>query len=441
MNRQETEARILATIWAYPTTFTRVEQTGLKEEHFATEGYGPLWAAMSRCGAIDPETGGLDTVALYDALTGQGRAFWKKPEGITLHLGNLDYNREAAVYGAREIVEQVKREKLYQSLSLSLRTLTAGGAVTDVLATLDLAIADQKGEIVGAPQTYSEMLQDLFDSMMHEDEPIKCKVGLPLLDTHLSGFFGGELFVIGARPGIGKTSILTQLLTESAKAGTPSIFFTGEMLKRQIIAKVLSQESGVWNDRIRLPQRLTERDSDKLMAARDTLARLPVVTTEIKGRPIEELCSTARRLVREHGARIIAFDYLQLIDGSIRSNRLSRYQEISEVSRQLKLLAQETKTIVIALAQLNREGDKATDKRPQVSHLKESGQIEQDADLIVLMSRPDLTNTDTLFHIAKNRHGSLAEYLLTFEGAATRYTAAREYEAPIKESRKGGLFD
>jgi replicative DNA helicase len=446
----ETEKLILATVWAYPETFQRLEEVGLRTRDFTDSNHGALWNAMTRSGVIDPTTGALDTTRLYEALEGLAKPFWVSPVYILGYLSTADFNREAAVWGARKLIEASARERVYKAAVAAVREVEYGGSIVEILAALESVIADERGDSGRPAVSLDDMIADVFGAMMSEHEsPIPCRVGLPIIDEHFAGFFGGELFVIGARPGIGKTSVLTQMLIESAKAGSPALFFSGEMGIREIGQKILSQESGVNGNRIRLSDRLTSQDSDRLFAAQRSLKGLPVYTSEIRGRKIEELCATAKRLVRAHGIKIIGFDYLQLINGSTQAARLNRYQEISEVSRQLKLLAQETKTIVIALAQINREGDKAFDKKPQISHLKESGQIEQDADMIILLSRPDQAKPETLLNIAKNRHGANGEFTLEFSRESTRFVGAYEgaphnalasATARSFEEQLGGLF-
>lgn len=417
------EKAILGAAYAYPNQFERFEATRLEARHFRDLRHGYLWDAITRTGAIDPVTGAIQAGALFDALTSEGRALWGSPIKILAYIADAPMMLEPAVYHARQLVDLSAREKLRAGLVEVLKSIDSDRDTETLFEKLDQVVSEERGEKRGKPLHYQHLVRDLFESMQRNDPPISMGTGIGVLDEYLKGFFGGELFVIGARPGIGKTALLTQLLNYSASQGAPCVFYSGEMSQREIMGRVLSQESGVNGSSIRNPSLQTERDARRLYAAAGTVSQLPVIVDEMSGRTIEELCSSAKRLVRTMGAKIIAFDYLQLISGSKDAKRLSRYQEISEVSRQLKQLAQDTKTIVVTLAQLNRAGDNQIDKRPQISHLRDSGQIEQDADMILLLSRNDPKKPETLLQIAKNRHGRIGDVTLELNFATTKFVS------------------
>jgi len=420
------EILILSTAFAYPEIIGRLEETRLSAKYFSHPKYGYLWDAITRSGAIDPVTGGLQGLAVFDALTAEGRALWGTPAIILHELSAGEWNRELAVYEARGMVAAGNRERLRVGLITTLEGLLNGSDIDTTVEAIEGALADVRGETKGKPLSYGVLIRDLFESMQRNDPPIAFGSGIDVLDEYLRGFYGGELFVIGARPGIGKTALLTQLLNFSASQGSPAVFYSGEMSQREIMGRVLSQESGVNGRHIRDASLQTDRDTKRIFAAAGCIERLPVIVDEMGGRTIEELCGSAKRLVRTTGAKIIAFDYLQLISGSKDAKRLSRYQEISEVSRQLKQLAQDTKTIVVTLAQLNRQGDSMVDKKPQISHLRDSGQIEQDADMILLLSRNDPKKPETLLQIAKNRHGRVGDITLELDFATTKFVSGFE---------------
>ena len=422
MIEQKTERTILANILYAPETLESFQAVGVTEETFEVTEYRVLWRALLRCSAVNRVTGGVDTFRLYESLSGEERRLWKGPASILLLVEGEPLVVDSALYEARKLIESRKALRLGRALSVAARSLLEGVPTDKVMQDLDLTLGRERGDLLEQPKKMTELVDRFFEAMSTEKNPVELRLGLRDMDQYLAGFLGSELLVIGARPGIGKTAFLTQLLVQSARAGTPSIFFSGEMGTLEIMTRIMSQQARIESRVLRTPGLLDERDIKHLMDAGEVIRPLGITMDEMRGRSIDELCSAARRLVRMTGAKIVAFDYLQLIGGDKESKKGGRYQEVSDVSRKLKLLATETRAVVVALAQLNRQIQGIADRKPEIGHLRDSGQIEQDADMIVLLSRADPKQPVTTVQVAKNRHGHTGELALEFDGVSTSFT-------------------
>ncbi len=211
--------------------------------------------------------------------------------------------------------------------------------------------------------------------------------GFTELDKMTTGFHAGDLIVLAARPGMGKTSFMLSVAYYIAKEeGKPIAIYSLEMSKEQLVMRLLSMIAEVKLSHIRSGY-VTPEEMDKLIGAAMELAKYDIYIDDTPSITTTDLRIRSRKLHKEKKIEFIAVDYLQLLRPAVRKS--SRQEEVAEVSRNLKALAKELKIPVMALAQLSREVEKRSDKRPQLADLRESGQIEQDADLILFLHRPE----------------------------------------------------
>ncbi len=255
------------------------------------------------------------------------------------------------------------------------------------------------------------------------------KSGFRDLDNKTAGFQKGDLVIVGARPAMGKTTFAQNIAYNIAKYNNKGVlFFSMEMAANEIIERIISDVSGVDNWRIRTGN-ITDEEYSRVTDAMGELDDLPLYIDDTSSMNIMELRNKARRAMHDHDIGIIIIDYLQLIQGT---NRYAgnRVQEVSEVSRGLKILARELKVPVIALAQLSRNVTGRDDPRPVLSDLRDSGSIEQDADLVVFLHRPDYYKIHddnyedthiTELIIAKHRHGAVGKVELYFHPELLRF--------------------
>ena len=250
--------------------------------------------------------------------------------------------------------------------------------------------------------------------------------GFTELDYRTAGFHGSELILIAARPAMGKTAFALNIATNAAvKANVPVAVFSLEMSKEQLVNRILCSESMVDSNKVRTGK-LEEDDWTKLAGAIGPLSEAEIFIDDTPGINITEIRAKCRKLKLEKNIGMVVIDYLQLIQGSNKRGG-SREQEISEISRSLKILAKELDVPVIALSQLSRAAEQRADHRPMLSDLRESGAIEQDADIVMFLYRDDYYNKESAEKdiaeviIAKQRGGSTGTVKLYWMGNYTKF--------------------
>ena len=251
--------------------------------------------------------------------------------------------------------------------------------------------------------------------------------GFTDLDYKLSGLHPSELIIVAARPAMGKTAFVLNIAQKAAvRDHVPTAIFSLEMSKEQLVTRMMAMEAMVDSQSIRTGD-LQETDWEKIMESAGTIGRSPLIIDDTPGITIAELRSKCRRYKQIHGLDLIIIDYLQLMSGSNSRKNESRQQEISEISRSLKGLARELNVPVLALSQLSRAVEQRTDKRPMLSDLRESGAIEQDADIVIFLYRDEYYNKDSEFKkqaeiiIAKQRNGPVGTVNLAWLGEYTKF--------------------
>ena len=272
-----------------------------------------------------------------------------------------------------------------------------------VLNSLDAieAAAKNKGKVTGVPTGFLD------------------------LDAKLTGLHAGELILLAARPAMGKTAFVLSLTQHAAlKERIPTAIFSLEMSKEQLVTRMISSESMVDSQNIRTGN-LQDQDWEKLMESAGIIGNSNLIIDDTPGITISELRSKCRRYKQSNGLGLIIIDYLQLMVGGKRSE--SRQQEVAEISRSLKALARELEVPIIALSQLSRAVESRPDHRPMLSDLRESGSIEQDADVVMFIYRDEYYNPDSEkkgiaeIIVAKQRNGSTGPVELVWLGQYTKF--------------------
>ncbi len=275
-----------------------------------------------------------------------------------------------------------------------------------------------------------DLLSQSFELIEKRYENKQAVTGLPTgfidLDRLTSGLQAGQLIILAARPGLGKSTLVTNIATHVAvDLRRPVVMFSLEMSQMELIERVLASQSRIDNDRLRTG-RLRDDDWPKLSQAMGRLGEANFYIDDTAGINLMEIRSKCRRLKQRHGLDLIIIDYLQLMQSHRRVD--NRVQEVSELSRGLKVLAKELETPVIALSQLSRKPeDRPGDKRPRLSDLRESGSIEQDADIVAFIYRDDAYDRDAVtkgeaeLMVAKHRGGPLQDIKLSFVGHQSRF--------------------
>lgn len=267
---------------------------------------------------------------------------------------------------------------------------------------------------------------DRIDLLHQSDGDITgISTGFTEFDKLTAGLQPGELIIIAGRPSMGKTTLAINIAENAAiGAKVPTAIYSMEMPSQQLAFRMISSLGRVDQTHLRTG-RFPDEDWSRINTAVQLMSDAPIFIDDTAGLSPTEIRARARRLQREHGLGLIVIDYLQLM--SVPGNKENRATEISEISRSLKALAKELSVPVIALSQLNRSVEQRTDKRPVMSDLRESGAIEQDADLIVFIYREEVYNQDSPrkgmadISIAKQRNGPIGDFPLTFVGRYTKF--------------------
>ena len=253
--------------------------------------------------------------------------------------------------------------------------------------------------------------------------------GFSVLDKMTAGFQPGDLVILAARPSMGKTSLALNIAANAANNGASVGIFSLEMGAEQLTLRLLSTESGIGHQNIRNAT-ITSDEWVELTNVAARLAQMPMFIDDTAGLDIMALRTKARKLKAQSGIDLLVIDYLQLLHSGKRHE--NRHQEVSEISRTLKALAKELGVPIIALSQLSRAVDSRMDKRPMLSDLRESGAIEQDADVIMFLYRDVVYNPDTEqpalseLIVGKQRNGPTGTVNLTFLRELTKFEEAHE---------------
>lgn len=364
-----------------------------------------------------------------------------KEKGVIEKAGGLDYitslveaiSTSAGISHHAEIVRDsyVRRKLLSQCSTIAESCMQDWQATDELLDLAEQSIFDIAEEKIGEgfssmDQVVSESFRKL-ESVSADDGFITgITTGFDDFDRYTAGLQPSDLIILAARPSMGKTALALNIGYNAAKkTGRGVAVFSLEMSKMQLGMRLLSFEAQINATKLRTGT-LREQDWSRLTNAADTLAGLSLFIDDTSGIGVLEMKAKCRRLTKKTKLDMIIVDYIQLIQG--RKSAESRQIEISEISRSLKALAKDLDVPVIALSQLNRKVEERNDKRPQIADLRESGAIEQDADVIAFIYRDEIYHPNTEENrniaeiiIAKQRNGPTGYFKLTFQPEFTRF--------------------
>jgi len=340
----------------------------------------------------------------------------------------------SAPHYARIVADHALLRRLIEASSQIMATAYAvpddPKRAADEAETLIYSVArqDAKDEVVRMRDLVDESLLQLEHIQQRDSAFAGVPTGFHDLDELLSGLQGGNLIIVAARPGVGKSSLVTNLARNVAVGshvhpGTSVVMFSLEMSRFEIGMRLLCSESKVAWEKIRAA-RVAAEDWTHIVEAAETLHELPLFIVDSGNVSIVDIRAKARRLKSKGNLGLIIVDYLQLMSGHMRTE--SRQQEVAEISRSLKLLAKELDIPVVAVSQLNRNPETRADKRPQLSDLRESGSLEQDADIVMFIHRDDSSEDLSKKNVAdiivaKHRNGPTATVQLAFQPHLTRF--------------------
>ena len=335
-----------------------------------------------------------------------------------------------------EIIERAstRRRLIEAGTEIAEKAYEEDANVSDLVGAAEKKLFEVSDKIIKTDYTpMDKLLADAFDRIeeLHKNKGALrgLKTGFRDLDKKTAGFQKGDLIIIGARPAMGKTTFAQNLAYNIASINNRGVlFFSMEMAANEIVDRMISDVSGVDNWKMRTGN-LTDDEFSRINDAMGEMDELPIYIDDTSSMTIMDLRNKARRAAHDHDIGIVIVDYLTLIQGSDRYKG-QRVQEVTEISRGLKILARELEIPVIALAQLSRNVTGRDDPRPVLSDLRESGSIEQDADLVMFLHRPDYyrQNDDnyeethiTELLVQKHRHGAIGKIELYFHPELLRF--------------------
>jgi replicative DNA helicase len=402
----------------------------LRPEDFYRESHRKIFRATIE---LSDRSEPVDLITLSDYLKGRNEL---EAVGGTAYLASLADSVPTAAnisYYARIVREKsILRSLITTATDIATRGYEEQGNVEEFLDRAEKVIFDiSEKKIKASFVAVGDMIKDTLKTVEKLYERKEMVTGVPTgyedLDRLTAGLQASDLIIVAGRPGMGKTAFALNIATHAAFAGIGAAVFSLEMAKEQLVLRMLCSEARVNSSKVRSGY-LGERDFPQLAKAAGRLHEAPIYIDDTPAISVLELRAKARRLLRDRSKKIglIVVDYLQLMRGMGNAN--NREQEISEISRSLKALAKELTVPVIALSQLNRRVEDRGDRRPMMSDLRESGAIEQDADVIMFIYRDEVYNKSddskkgvAEVIVAKQRNGPIDTVNLTFLSEFTRF--------------------
>lgn len=367
----------------------------------------------------------IDVVTLSDQLKKMKKLTEAGGVSILAELSN-SVSTSANVMSYAQIVFEtaIKRQMISLSGELNQLALDEGQEITDILDKAEqsiFALSQRQDRRSFAPikETLAESFERLDELQKNGGEIRGVPTGFMDLDQTLAGFQKSNLVILAARPGMGKTAFSLNMAQFMAVSAQKKVgFFSLEMSKEELVDRLLVGQADIDAWRLKTG-RLNQQDFLKISEAMGVLAEASIFIDDTPGLSIFEMRTRARRLMAEHQIDILFVDYLQLAHGRTTDNRV---QEVAEISQGLKNIARELKIPVVALSQLSRAIESRGEKTPQLSDLRESGSIEQDADVVMFLYRKDDDIRESVnLKIAKHRNGGLGDIDLFFKGDRIKF--------------------
>lgn len=417
----EAEQAVLGAIFLEPSALTMASEMLIPED-FYRAAHQKIFNAMLK---LNDHGKAVDLITVTEELAASklledtgGVSYLSELAGSVPTAANIEYY--ARIVGEKSLLRRLIRT----ATEIAKDGYTREDEVEALLSEAEkniMEVAQRKN--AGAFHNIKDVLVRTYDNIeqMHnrKGDITGIETGFRELDRMTAGFQRNDLIIVGARPSVGKTAFALNIAQNVAiKTGENVAIFSLEMGAEQLVMRILCAEGNIDAQRLRTGS-LTDEDWAKLTMAMGSLSNAGIFIDDTPGVRISDIRSKCRRLKQEHGLGMILIDYLQLILGSGRSGE-NRQQEVSEISRSLKQLARELQIPVIALSQLSRGVEQRQDKRPMMSDIRESGSIEQDADIVAFLYRDDYYDKESEnkniieIIIAKQRNGPTGTVQLAF---------------------------
>ncbi len=445
----EAEMALLGSMIIDPSVIPDVMGVVRGGDRFYSAAHGAIYDTMVR---LYDSRRSVDLVQLLDVLRDGGVLEELGGEEYLVRLADSVPSAVAAPHYARTVADKARLRDLIRVAGEVLHEAYHAEAshaegVRELLDRAEMRVFEvAKEESASDPQELRVLVMEEYDRIEAQDGGVTgLRTGFVDLDKKLHGLHGGEMIVLAARPSMGKTALALNICEQVALGGrtpwdaqggdpVPVAFFSLEMTKQAVTHRLISAYSGVSASKFREGRRLHEKELEKVFDACNRLSQAPIFIDDTPGLTVMQLRARARRLATQHGIRAILIDYLQLLTAP-GAARESRQIEVSAISRQIKALAHELDVPVVCLSQLNRGTEDRKGNKPRMSDLRESGAIEQDADVVLLLHReeyyhigdddwfsknPDKEGLAELI-VAKQRNGPTGTVRLTWDSEITRF--------------------
>lgn len=384
---------------------------------------------------LEKASGAVDVVMLKDALAKQGLL---EEVGGPSYIATFTDGVPRSI-NAMHYAGIVREKALYRHLITAGERLMADAYAEEKAADVVMSDAERilmelqsghEGQVATLASMTPRLMENLEYRVKHRGELTGPTTGFKSIDDETMGWQAGDLIVLAARPSIGKTTFAINSVVESAKRGTRVLFYSMEMTKEQLELRILAGLSGVPLKRI-AGGYVLDAEWPQLAAAIEVMHELPISIDDTPGRTAWQIRSGAKRLKVETGVELVVIDYVQLMPGTLERKGVTRNEEVTDISRKLKIMAGELSVAVILLSQLNRAAEGRSDPRPKLSDLRDSGALEQDADLVCFLHRKNHREGGvTNFILEKQRNGPTGTVNLTLDRDITLFVDGGEEPAP-----------
>jgi replicative DNA helicase len=435
----EAEEAVLGALLIDPDAIIRVA-TFLRPEDFYREKHGWIYDTVL---VLHEKREPIDFLTVCDELERQRRLDEVGGPAFITSLINAVPTSIHAEHYARIVERTSTRRRLLGAAgdiaALAFQEADDVEEVVDRAEQLLFGVSERRisRELVPIRQILSEYYDRIEYLTRHRGEVIGIPTGFGDMDKLLGGLQRSDMVILAARPSVGKTSLALSIAHNATKRFEQRVaFFSLEMSREQVVQRLISAETGIDSQRLRRGE-IEEDEWGRFVKATSDLAETLFFIDDTPGISVLELRTKARRLHAEVGIDLLVVDYLQLMRGDFRSE--NRVQEISSISRALKALARELNTPVLALSQLSRGVESRTDKRPILSDLRESGALEQDADVVIFIYRDEMYNENTErkniadIIVAKHRNGPTGTVALYFQKDLARFREAELRRTEIED--------
>lgn len=432
----EAEQSILGAMLVYPSLVRMAIDQDLHAEEFYVEAHQRIYRCM-----MDLADSGqsVDITTLITRLNDTEQLALAGGADYVIKLSDSAVSSANGIFYIDIIKERYHLRRLIETAEqIAEEGFDTGSSLDEVLdhaekEILEVTRSRRASEFQSSKEVVSRVIKELVALRESDNHITGVRTGYQDLDRMTNGFQRGDLIILAARPAMGKTALALNLGMYTALRNPGAVaFFSLEMPADSLMKRLLSAKSQVEGNKLR-GGNITDEELNRLNEAGNELGAAKIFIDDSASIKVSQIFSKCRKLMSEHGLSLIVIDYLQLISGSGRNSGDNRQQEVSEISRNLKILAKEMNCPVIALSQLSRSVEQRNDKQPMLSDLRESGAIEQDADIVMFLYREDYykkpgeqeeradVNEVVDLNLAKHRNGSVSHISLVFNKSISAF--------------------